>query len=296
MSAPISIVSASCCSSWPPVGAQVRGPARARADAGVARTTRRRGGYRGARVFADVLVTALKCDPDERYQSASEFDTALTAVEKQLDANRRPTRREWLALTAAGVTGVAGILAWRAFSVRVPPGARAIQSIAVLPFVNLSGDPAQEYFVDGMTDGLINALCRISAVSVKARTSVMAFKGSKKSFGEIAHELKVDAIVEGSAVLTSNGAEVVRIAVNVIDAATQTQLWSTALERSLQAVLTIHVDLARAIAANIRVALTNDEQRRLAAAGQTVDPETFKLYLLGRQEWAGRTVPTCSAP
>ncbi len=149
---------------------------------------------------------------------------------------------------------MAGILAWRAFSVRVPPGARAIQSIAVLPFVNLSGDPAQEYFVDGMTDGLINALCRISAVSVKARTSVMAFKGSKKSFGEIARELKVDAIVEGSAVLTSNGAEVVRIAVNVIDAATQTQLWSTALERSLQAVLTIHVDLARAIAANIRVA------------------------------------------
>ena len=70
----------------------------------------------------------------------------------------------------------------------------------MLPFVNISGDPAQEYFVDGMTDGLINALCRISAVSVKARTSVMAFKGSKKNIAEIARELKVDAIVGISAI------------------------------------------------------------------------------------------------
>ena len=241
--------------------------------------------------FADVLATALKCDREQRFQSAGEFDAALTGVQKRLDVIRRPTRREWLALAAVGATGVTGALVLRKFGAREHPGGRAIRSLAVLPFVNLSGDPAQEYFADGMTDGLINALCRISDVSVKARTSVMAFKGSKKSIAEIARELRVDAIVEGSALLTSNGAETVRIAVNVIDAATQTQLWSTALERSLPNVLTMHVDLARAIAENIHVALTSDEQRRLAAAAQPVDAETYKLYLLGRQEWMGRTVP-----
>jgi eukaryotic-like serine/threonine-protein kinase len=241
--------------------------------------------------FADVLATALRCDREQRFQSAGEFDAALTAVQKRLDVTRRPTRREWLALAAVGATGVAGSLALPMLGRREGPGGRAIHSIAVLPFVNLSGDLAQEYFVDGMTDGLINALCRISAIRVKARTSVMAFKGSKKSIAEIARELRVDAIVEGSALLTSKGAETVRIAVNVIDAATQTQLWGTALERTLPSILTMHLELARAIAENIHVAVTSDERRRLAAGGQPVDPETYKLYLLGRQEWMGRTVP-----
>jgi TolB-like protein/tetratricopeptide (TPR) repeat protein len=161
----------------------------------------------------------------------------------------------------------------------------------VLPFVNLSGNPAQEYFVDGLTDGLINALGRISALSVKARTSVMAFKGVKKSIAEIASELKVDAVVEGSALLTSNGVELVRVSINVIDPGTQTQVWSTAIERNLQSVLTIYSELAPAIAEKIHVALTGEEQRNLAAGAQPVDPETFKLYLLGRHEWTGRTVP-----
>jgi tetratricopeptide (TPR) repeat protein len=100
----------------------------------------------------------------------------------------------------------------------------------------------------------------------------------------------VDAVIEGSALLTSNGAELVRVTVNLIDPRTQTQLWSTAIDRSLRSVLTIHADLARTIAESIHVALTGDEQRRLAAA-PPVDPETFKLYLLGRHEWNGRTVP-----
>jgi eukaryotic-like serine/threonine-protein kinase len=238
--------------------------------------------------LADVLEIALKFDPARRYQSAKEFDDALAALQQELDRRRRPTRRDWLLMATAGAAGVVGIAVWAQYGRQT---VRVIRSIAVLPFVNLSGDAAQEYFADGMTDGLINALGRIRALSVKARTSVMAFKGTKKTIREIAGELNVDAIVEGSAMLTSTGKEVARISINVIDPITQDQLWSMALERNLQSVFAIPSELAEAIARNMGVAITDDEQRRLATDARLVDPETFKLYLLGRYEWAGRTAP-----
>jgi TolB-like protein len=241
--------------------------------------------------LADVLATALKCDPKQRYQTTKEFEDGLAGVQAQLDALRRPTRREWLAIAATGTAAIVGGFFWRR-SGEPALAPRAIRSIAVLPFVNLSGDPGQEYFVDGMTDGLINALGRISAVSVTARTSVMAFKGSKKNIAEIARDLRVDAVIEGSAQLMSKAAEVVRVTINVIDPATQTQLWSTALERNLTNVLAIPAELAQSIAARINVAVSAEEQSRIAAAARNVDPETFKLYLLGRQEWGNRTVPS----
>jgi serine/threonine protein kinase/tetratricopeptide (TPR) repeat protein len=241
--------------------------------------------------LADALATALKCDPKHRYQSDREFDAALADVQSELEARRRPTRREWLALAGLGIAGAAGLIVWRRSGPPPVAGPRPIRSIAVLPFVNLSGDPGQEYFVDGMTDGLINALGRISAVSVTARTSVMVFKGSKKSIAEIADDLDVDAIVEGSALLTSKASEVVRVTINVIDPVTQRQLWSTALERDVKSVLTIPAELAQSIATRIRVTVTEEERTRIETAAQTVDPETFKLYLLGRREWTGRTVP-----
>jgi TolB-like protein/Flp pilus assembly protein TadD len=241
--------------------------------------------------LADVLAKALKSDPGLRYQSAAEFDDGLATVQSELHLSRRPSRRQWLVSAGAAVAGVSGVLLWREFRGGPPIGLKTIRSLAVLPFVNLSGDPGQEYFVDGMTDGLINALGRISAVSVTARTSVMALKGSKKSVAEIARDLNVDAVVEGSALLVSEAAEVVRVTINVIDPATQTQLWSTALERDVTSVLTIPAELARAIAERINVVVRDEEQARLTAAAQTVEPEAFKMYLLGRQAWAGRTVP-----
>ena len=241
--------------------------------------------------LADVLAKALKSDPGLRYQSAAEFDDGIATVQSELNLSRRPSRRQWLVSAGAAVAGVTGVLLWREFRGGPPVGLKTIRSLAVLPFVNLSGDPGQEYFVDGMTDGLINALGRISAVSVTARTSVMALKGSKKSVAEIARDLNVDAVVEGSALLVSEAAEVVRVTINVIDPATQTQLWSTALERDVTSVLTIPAELARAIAERINVAVRDEEQARFTAAAQTVEPEAFKMYLLGRQAWAGRTVP-----
>jgi len=240
--------------------------------------------------LADVLGKALKCDPRQRFQSAREFDDALAAVLRELDRPRILTRRQSITLGVAGVTGVAAWLYWRDGG-QPTPLPQVIRSIAVLPFVNLSGDAAQEYFVDGLTDGLINALGCISAVNVKARTSVMAFKGLKRSIAQIARELKADVVIEGSVSLRSNGVEAVRVALNVINPATETQMWSTAIERGLREILTIYPQLAREIAQNLHLPLTADEQRQLDAAARPVDPETFKLYLLGRQEWAGRTVP-----
>jgi TolB-like protein/Tfp pilus assembly protein PilF len=241
--------------------------------------------------LADILAKALLCDPQGRYQSVRELDEALAAAQEQFASGLRLGRREWLAVATVLIAGAAAWLLQRDDPPDTPvPAPGTIRTVAVLPFVNLSGDPGQEYFVDGMTDGLITALCRISALRVTARTSIMGFKGTKKSIAEIARELKVDAVIEGSAMLASNGTDLVRVAVNLIDPLTQTQLWSGAIDRDLRNVLATHAEIARTIAESIRVVITSEEQRRLSAA-PSVDPETYKLYLLGRHEWNGRTVP-----
>ena len=240
--------------------------------------------------LADLLEKALQCHPEKRFQSADEFDRAIVALQQQR-TRWRPTRRESLSLLGVAFGGAAGAIVWDRCGPRQPVGSARRYAIAVLPFVNLSGDPSQDYFADGLTDGLINALGSISAVSVKARTSVMKFKGAGKSAAEIAAVLKADIIVEGSALLRSNHAEIVRVVVNVVDPATQTPLWSTALERELHRVMTIYADLARDIITSLNVSLSAEDRRRLGTAGQAVDPETFKLYLLGRHEWSGRTAP-----
>lgn len=233
--------------------------------------------------LADVIHKALQCNAESRYQTAGDMDEALANVQR-LNTTRRWVRRSLWGAVAAGIAALS--IAFLNLSETPPPA--SIRSIAVLPFVNLSGEPSQEYFVDGMTDGLINALGRVSALRVTARTSVMGFKGSKKPITEIARDLNVDAVLEGSALLVSP--DRVRVTVNLIDPRTQTQLWSTQLERNLGDVLAAHGEIARTIAANVHVAVTSEEQGRLTG-GPPVDAETYKLYLLGRHEWTGRTVP-----
>ena len=153
-----------------------------------------------------------------------------------------------------------------------------IRSIAVLPLDNLSGDPAQDYFADGMTDALIDNLAQIRALNVISRTSAMHYKGSKKALQEIARELKVDAIVEGTVQRSGNR---VRVTANLIQAATDSHLWSRDYESDPSDVLKLESELARAIAGEIRVQLTTDEHTRLASAGG-INPQAHDLYLLGR--------------
>src|SRR6266849_8914932 len=166
------------------------------------------------------------------------------------------------------------------------PSAPRIQSIAVLPLVNLSNDPEQEYFADGMTDELITNLAQISALKVISRTSAMRYKGTKKSLPEIARELHVDAVVEG-AVMWVGGR--VRISAQLIEAPADHHLWAASYERDLRDALSMQEEVTRAIASEIRVNLSAQEQARLAST-RPIHPEAYRLYLKGRYYWNKRSL------
>ena len=154
-----------------------------------------------------------------------------------------------------------------------------IKSLAVLPLENLSGDPAQDYFADGMTDALISNLTQINAFNkVISRQSIMRYKGSRKSLPEIAKELNVDAVIEGT-VQRSGGR--VRVAARLIPAAADSPSWSRDYERDESDVLKLESDVARAVADEIRIHVTAAERARLASA-RSVNPQAHEAYLLGR--------------
>jgi TolB-like protein/class 3 adenylate cyclase len=158
-------------------------------------------------------------------------------------------------------------------------GDAAIQSLAVLPLENLSGDPEQEYFADGMTEALIGDLARIGSLRVISRTSVMQYKHERRPLREIALELDVDAIVEGSVMRAGDH---VRITAQLIDARIDAHLWSDRYDRSLSDVLALQSDVARAIADQVRVELSPEEQAGLTTT-RSVDPRAYDAYLQGIQ-------------
>jgi TolB-like protein/Tfp pilus assembly protein PilF len=155
-----------------------------------------------------------------------------------------------------------------------------IHSIAVLPLDNLSGDSSQEYFSDGMTDALISDLAQIKSLKVISRTSVMRFKGSQKALPEIARELGVDAIVEGS--VTRAGGRV-RVSAQLVPASTDAAVWSRNYEREMSDLLRLQSDIAQAIAGEIKAQLTASEQQRLSGV-KTIDPNASEEYLLGKYQ------------
>jgi TolB-like protein/Tfp pilus assembly protein PilF len=159
---------------------------------------------------------------------------------------------------------------------RAAPG--RIQSLAVLPLENLSGDKEQDYFADGMTEELITNLAKISALKVISRTSMMQYKGTKKPLPQIAKELNVDALIEGS-VLREGGQ--VRITAQLIQASTDQHLWAESYQRDLRGVLALQGEIASVIAEKVQAALTPTERARLASA-RPVNPEAYEAYLKGK--------------
>lgn len=153
-----------------------------------------------------------------------------------------------------------------------------IQSLAVLPLENLSRDPEQEYFTEGLTEALITTLAKIGELRVVSRTSAMQYKGVHKPLREIARELDVDAIVEGTMLRAGDR---LRITAQLIDAKKDGHLWAESYERDLRNVLALQSEVAKAIAREIRVILTPQEQVQLAQASP-VDPEAYEAYLKGR--------------
>jgi TolB-like protein/DNA-binding winged helix-turn-helix (wHTH) protein/Tfp pilus assembly protein PilF len=160
-----------------------------------------------------------------------------------------------------------------------------IQSIVVLPLQNLSGDTSQEYFADGITDEVTTALAKLSGPRVISRTSAMQYKGTHKTIPEIARDLNVGAIVEGS---VERSADRIRVRVQLIEALTDQHLWAEEYDRKLSDMLGLEVDVAQDIAEHIQLQLS-EKQRQNLAHNRTTNPQAFQDYLQGRHYWALRT-------
>ena len=195
-------------------------------------------------------------------------------------------RRVWL--TGALVLFIVVVVGWGWRHSRqrpTTPVAPVIRSLAVLPLQNLSADPSQEYFADGMTEELIGQLSKIHGLRVISRTSAMHFKNTQLSVPEIAKTLGADAIVEGSVI--REGSQV-RVHAQLIRGTTDEHIWAGEYEREYQSILVIQEDVARTIAQHIKISLTPQEQVDLTGA-RAVDPQVLESYLKGRYYFNQRT-------
>jgi TolB-like protein/DNA-binding winged helix-turn-helix (wHTH) protein/lipoprotein NlpI len=227
--------------------------------------------------------------PVEEAESAAPGPSTSYEPPVQALAGRRLSRYRLPVMVGAGVLalifiGTYGERSREKLGAETRPhpgtGQHSIQSLAVLPLENLSSDPDQEYFAEGMTDALTTDLAKISTLKVISRTSSMQFKGTKKPLQQIAKELNVDALVEGT--VERSGSRV-RISAQLIDVRNDRKLWAESYERDLRDVLGLQSQVARAIASEIKVDLQPQEQARLATVRQ-VDPEAEIAYLKGRYE------------
>jgi len=237
-------------------------------------------GRRGYRFLGSLVRSEAVPIPVER-------GTPLDAESEQI----APATSSWHQRTTFALLMVAllAFVAWGAFRLRTRQSmasalAPRISSLAVLPMENLSGDPAQDYFSDGMTDELITDLAKLPGVRVISRTSTAHYKGTNKTIPQSAKELNVDGVVEGTVVRSGDR---VRIRAQLIYAPADQHLWAEAYERDEKDVLTLQAGLAQEIARKIRIELTA-QQRTDLAASHPVDPQVHELYLRGRYFWNKR--------
>jgi serine/threonine-protein kinase len=248
-----------------------------------------------ARISPELERIILKClqkEPENRYQSAADLEVDLRQLatlevpRSGTGVRRLPIWRRHAGLATALAVALSAILVglsvgrwWEQQASRSGPG--RIQSLAVLPLQNLSGDPQKDYFADGMTDLLIADLSQLSALRVISRTTMMQYKGTRKPLPQIARELSVDAVMEGSVLSSDNR---VRITAKLIQGATDKSLWVQSYERDVRDVLKLQGDVASAIADEIRIAVTHQERARLTHAPPVV-PAAYDAYLKGREHW-----------
>ncbi|HEY7365498.1 MAG TPA: adenylate/guanylate cyclase domain-containing protein [Methylomirabilota bacterium] len=199
---------------------------------------------------------------------------------------RPGSRRRWLSTGAATVAvlvllGAAGAFGWRWFAVPGPTRGLALPdrpSVAVLPFTNLSQDPAQEYFSDGVTEDLITGLSKVSGLFVIARNSVFTYKGKAVRVGEVGRDLGVRYILEGS---VQRAGDRVRITAQLVDAATGYHVWAERYDREVRDIFAVQDDVTRHIVGVLAVKLTEGEQGRLGRV-PTGNPEAYDVVLQGR--------------
>ncbi|HKQ79526.1 MAG TPA: protein kinase [Blastocatellia bacterium] len=230
--------------------------------------------------LARAVIRCLAKDREARFQTVNDLATQLqSATERSEQSALRQARRwprpVWVAVTLALLI-IAAVVYWKLAPKATPDS--QIKSLVVLPLENLSGDPAQEYLADGMTDALIGDLAKIGALRVISRTSAMRYKGAKKPLLEIASELNVDAVVEGTVQRSGNR---VSIRARLIHAGADRQLWAESYDRDLRDALGLQSEVARAIAREVRAKLTPAEQTRLANYA-AVNRKALEDYLQGR--------------
>jgi TolB-like protein/DNA-binding winged helix-turn-helix (wHTH) protein/Tfp pilus assembly protein PilF len=253
---------------------------------------------RGYRFIAEVTIVdfdsrsggELSDLPESPTRTSASSDLNLSPPDTpvQIAAVTDASKRRWWTKRRIVIATVVGL----GLSILVVPLAlywthrpTGIRSLAVLPLDNFSGDPSQDYFADGMTDELITDLAQIRALRVVSRTSVMMYKGTRKPLTQIARELNVDAVVEGS-VLRSG--DQVRITAQLIQVPVDKHLWAESYQGNVRDTLAVQNRVARAIAEEIRIEVTPQEQAVLKSA-KTIAPEAYEAYLKGRYFWNKRT-------
>ena len=235
------------------------------------------------KALENIVLTALAKRPADRYKSMSELQEDLRAVAeglKPLRAKARPSGAGILGLRKphfyASLTALF-VAAAAAIFLLLPRGNEVLDSVAILPIINDSGDPGQEYFANSLTDLLISELYKVAALNVASRQSVWPYKGSNKSPREIADELRVKAIVEAS-VLTSG--DKVRLTARLWDPYKQKIIWADTLDRKYSEIVILQSELCQAIVDGIQVAVTPAEKARLAAEREVIR-QAYDLFLKG---------------
>jgi len=231
----------------------------------------------------DMVNRTLEKNPEKRYQTVDDLMTNLKSMDKRKVHSTRSdnkTSRHLLEkkILLGPAIGIAVLLLVIISSKVFSPSPRnIIQSIAVLPLKAISNDPDQEYLVDGITDALISELSKIEALRVISRTSVMRYKETNKSLPQIARELSVDAIVQGSALIANDR---IRVSAQLIEAKTDNHLWTDDYNRDLKDIFALQTEVTQDIAAKIQIQLTPNDEARLGEQ-RAVNPEAYRHYAAG---------------